>query len=88
MERNESLIEELVDSVTIGLLRRIVEAGKCTREELENSPEVVEESQKIIDSLEKNGLIKREEERVWMTEKGKKVLKILNQLNELMNTNQ
>jgi predicted methyltransferase len=88
MERNESLTEELVDSVTIGLLRRIVEAGKCTREELENSPEVVEESQKIIDSLEENGLIERDQERVSITEKGEKVLKILNQLNELMNTNQ
>jgi predicted methyltransferase len=88
MKHSESSIEELVDSVTIGILRRIVEAGKCTREELENSPEVVEESQRIIDSLEKNGLIEREQERVWMTEKGKKVLRILNQLNELMNTNQ
>jgi predicted methyltransferase len=88
MEHSEFLIEELADSVTIGLLRRIVEAGKCTREELENSPEVVEESQKIIDSLEKNGLIERDQERVSITEKGEKVLKILNQLNELMNTSQ
>jgi predicted methyltransferase len=88
MERNESLIEKLVDSVTIGLLKRIVEARKCTREELENIPEIVEESQRIIDSLEKNGLIERDQERVSITEKGEKVLKILNQLNELMNTKQ
>jgi predicted methyltransferase len=88
MEHSESSIEELADDVTIGLLKRIVEARKCTREELENIPEVVEESQKIIDSLEKNGLIERDQERVSITEKGEKILKILNQLNELMNTNQ
>ncbi|MBU7017139.1 MAG: hypothetical protein HXS41_01905 [Theionarchaea archaeon] len=84
---SESLIEDLVDGVTIALLRRIVEQGECTREELQNSPEVVDESQKIIDNLEKNGLIEREQEALLITEKGEEVLRILHQLNESMNTN-
>ncbi|MGC1121738.1 MAG: winged helix-turn-helix domain-containing protein [Candidatus Methanofastidiosia archaeon] len=88
MKHTESLKEKLIDGMTIGLLRRIVEAGRCTKEELYNSPEIAKESQKIIDNLEKNGLIEREQETVRITEKGRKVLRILNQLDILMKTNQ
>jgi predicted transcriptional regulator len=72
------------DPVTMDILERIVEKRKCTREELRESPEVIKESQRIIDDLERNGLIEIEQETVNLTEKARILLKTLGELSSIL----
>ncbi|MGC1119451.1 MAG: hypothetical protein WBA22_00025 [Candidatus Methanofastidiosia archaeon] len=76
--------EKYFDSVTVDILERIVEKGRCTEEELRESPGVMKESQRIIDDLERNGLIEIEQETVRITEKAKLLLKTFNELGSIL----
>jgi predicted transcriptional regulator len=72
--------EKYFDPVTVDILERIVEKRKCTEEELRESPEVIKESQRIIDDLEENGLMEIEQETVKLTEKARILLKTFDEL--------
>ncbi|MGC1121480.1 MAG: hypothetical protein WBA22_10345, partial [Candidatus Methanofastidiosia archaeon] len=76
--------EKYFDPVTVDILERIVEKRKCTEEELRESPEVMKESQRIIDDLERNGLIEIEQETVRLTEKARLLLKTLDELGSIL----
>ncbi|MGC1122738.1 MAG: hypothetical protein WBA22_16780 [Candidatus Methanofastidiosia archaeon] len=77
-------MKEYFDPVMVDILERIVEKGRCTEEELKKSPEVIEESQRIIDDLERNGLIEIEQETVKITEKARILLRTLDELGSLL----
>jgi hypothetical protein len=81
---DEILGEVCLDWLTVKILERIVEKGECTEEELERSPEVIEESQRIIDDLERNGLIEIEQETVRITEKARLLLKTFDELGSIL----
>jgi predicted transcriptional regulator len=66
--RKDEMFKFMLDSTTIGILRKIVESGGCTKEEL---------SQKIIKELEENGFLKVINGTVEITEKGKESLRNL-----------
>jgi predicted transcriptional regulator len=76
--------EKLFDPVAVDILERIVEKRKCTEEELRESPEVIKESQRIIDDLERNGLIEVEQETVNLTEKARLLLKTFDELGSIL----
>ncbi|MBU6998235.1 MAG: hypothetical protein HXS44_06870 [Theionarchaea archaeon] len=70
--------------VTVDILERIVEKGKGTEDELKESPEIAKESQRIMDDLERNGLIEMEQETVKITEKARLLLKISDELDSIL----
>lgn len=72
--------QEKYDQVMVELLERIVEKGRCTGDELENVPGIIQESQRIMDDLERNGLIEMEQGTVKITERGRVLLRTLNEL--------
>jgi predicted transcriptional regulator len=76
--------EKYFDPVTVDILERIVEKRKCTEEELKESPEVMKENQRIIDDLERNGLIEIEQETVRITEKARLLLRTLDELGSIL----
>ncbi|MGC1121774.1 MAG: hypothetical protein WBA22_11840 [Candidatus Methanofastidiosia archaeon] len=77
-------MEEYFDPVTVDILERIVEKRRCTEEELRESPEVMKESQRIIDDLERNGLIEIVQETVKITEKARILLRTLDELGSIL----
>jgi predicted transcriptional regulator len=76
--------EKYFDPVAVDILERIVEKRKCTEEELRESPEIIKESQRIIDDLERNGLIEIEQETVKITEKARILLKTFSELSNIL----
>jgi predicted transcriptional regulator len=76
--------EKPFDPVTVDILERIVENRKCTEEELRESPEIIKESRRIINDLERNGLIEIEQETVKLTEKARILLKTFHELGGIL----
>jgi predicted transcriptional regulator len=76
--------EKYFDPVTVDILERIVEKRKCTEEELRESPEVIKESQRIIDDLKRNGLIEIDQGTVRLTEKARLLLKTSGELSSML----
>lgn len=65
-EKTDEMFNVLLDSTTIGILGKIAESHRCTKEEL---------TQVIITELEETGVIKVINGTVEITEKGKELLK-------------
>jgi len=76
------VIGVLGDGVTAAILHHVVETGGCTKEDITKIKAVVKEAQSLLRELENCGLIKIEGDTAEVTEKGRKFLEHLKEIEE------
>lgn len=77
---NKKIIKLLSDDVSAAILNHLGEPGECGIEDMMDMDVVNKESTFILEGLEHYGLVKVEGDIMTLTEKGKKVLKHLEEL--------
>jgi len=78
----DDVIGLLGDGVTAAILEYVVETGGCTKEDITKIKAVVKETHSLLGELEKCGLIKIEGDTAEVTEKGRKFLEHLKEIEE------
>ena len=81
---SKKIIELLSDDVSAAILDRLGKAGGCEIEDMVDIEAVNEVSDFILEGLEHFGLVNIEGDMMTLTEKGKKVLKRLEEIEELL----
>jgi len=76
----DDVIGLLGDGVTAAILHHIVETGRCTEQDITKIKAVVKEAQSLIGELENCGLIKIKGDTAEVTEKGRKFLENLKEI--------
>jgi predicted methyltransferase len=84
--REEGVVTEifdmLSDAVANAIIRRIAETGECSRKDLETLDAVEKEGESVIRELREYGLIEVEKDTIALTEKGRKVLAFIDELDK------
>ena len=81
---SKKIIKLLSDDVSAAILDRLGEPGGCGIEDMIDMEAVGKESDFILEGLEHFGLVNVEGDVMTLTEKGKKVLKHLEEMEELL----
>jgi predicted transcriptional regulator len=77
-----AILGVLSDAVATAIMRCIAETGECSRKDLETLDAVVEEGESLIRGLRESGLIEVGEDTVALTEKGRKALAFIDELED------
>ncbi len=77
------VLSVLSDTVTRAIFRHVVETGGCSKEDLATLDAVVEEEESLVRGLKDLGLIDVEGDTFVATEKGRKVLACIDELEAL-----
>jgi predicted methyltransferase len=80
--RVEEIFNGLSDAVATAIMRCIAETEECSREDLETLDAVVKEGESLIRGLRESGLIEVGKDTVALTEKGRKVLAFIDELED------
>ena len=78
----DDVIGVLGDGVTAAILDYVVRTGGCTKEDITKIKAVVREAKSLVGELEKCGLIKIKDDTAEVTEKGRKFLEHLKEMEE------
>lgn len=73
----------LSDTVTNAIFRRIVESGGCLKEDLITMDAVIEESESVLTALKDGGFIEIDGEAIVATEKGRKALACIEEMENI-----